>query len=366
MSSDLGVADDPKLREALHQDEERVAKRLAAILDSKYQKEAVLLLDGDSAQNFLDVVQNALDRGFLIEQEHTSKARKILLQLSEACDKLPSSLFITGVTERDQEPTFGGGFGDIYRASYAGKTVALKHMRTFQRGADLRRLRSQFCREALVWQSLRHPHILPLTGIDRESFPMSFCMVSPWMEHGTVLKYLEDHGRRNVDKLLSEIALGLQYLHSCNVVHGDLRGANILITPEWSACLTDFGLTSLTDVTVATTTSHRAGTLRWMAPELLSPDRFGLQFRRTPASDVYAFGWVCLELYTGRPPFSYIAETVAMFKIIAGELPDRPHTMSETLWEYVTNYLGLFPQTRPDIDVVVENMAGIRVQLIQR
>jgi serine/threonine protein kinase len=120
-----------------------------------------------------------------------------------------------------------------------------------------------------------------------------------------------------------------------------------------------------------------------MAPELLSPDRFGLQFRRTPASDVYAFGWVCLEvcdltsgfrysiiklaqLYTGRPPFSYMAETVAMFKIIAGELPDRPHTMSETLWEYVTNYLGLFPQTRPDIDVVVENMAGIRVQLIQR
>ncbi|KAJ7279149.1 hypothetical protein C8J57DRAFT_1305684 [Mycena rebaudengoi] len=227
MSSDLGVADDPKLREALREDEQRVAKRLVAILDSKSEKEAVLLLDGDSAQDFLDVVQNvALDRGFLIKQEHTSKARKILLQLSEACDKLPSSLFITGVSECDQEPMFGGGFGDIYRASYAGKTVALKHMRTFQRGADLRRLRlrQQFCREALVWQSLRHPHILPLIGIDRESFPMSLCMVSPWMEHGTVLKYLEEHGRRNVDKLLSEIALGLQYLHSRNVVHGDLRG----------------------------------------------------------------------------------------------------------------------------------------------
>ncbi|KAJ7226275.1 kinase-like domain-containing protein, partial [Mycena rebaudengoi] len=256
ISSDLGITDDPKLREALHQDEQHVAKRLLTILDSKSEKEAVLLLDVDSAQDFLDVVQNMLDKGYLIEQEHTSKARKILLQLSETCDKLPSSLFITGVNERDQDPTFGGGFGDIYRASYAGKTVALKHMRTFQRGADLRRLRLQFCREALIWQSLRHPHILPLIGIDRESFPMSLCMVSPWMEHGTVLKYLKEHGRRNVDKFLSEIALGLQYLHSCNVVHGDLRGANILITQDWSACLTDFGLASLPDATVATTTSH--------------------------------------------------------------------------------------------------------------
>jgi serine/threonine protein kinase len=71
--------------------------------------------------------------------------------------------------------------------------------------------------------------------------------------------------------------------------------ANILITQEWSACLTDFGLTSLTDATVAST-SHRAGSLRWMAPELINPDRFGLRFRRTPASDVYAFGSLCLEV----------------------------------------------------------------------
>jgi serine/threonine protein kinase len=60
------------------------------------------------------------------------------------------------------------------------------------------------CREALVWQGLRHKYILPLIGIDRESFlPSSFCMVSPWMNNGTVLKYLRDHGRKDVDKLVS-------------------------------------------------------------------------------------------------------------------------------------------------------------------
>jgi hypothetical protein len=82
-----------------------------------------------------------LDRGLLIEQEYNAKARRMIIKLSEACDKLPSSLFITGVSERDHDATFGGGFGDIYRASYGGKTVALKRMRMFHRGSEQRRIR---------------------------------------------------------------------------------------------------------------------------------------------------------------------------------------------------------------------------------
>ncbi|KAJ7269797.1 hypothetical protein C8J57DRAFT_1607675 [Mycena rebaudengoi] len=215
LSSDLGVADDPKLRDALREDEGRIATHILSILDSESSKET------------------ALDRGLPLERDHSARARRIILKLSEGCDKLPSSSFITGVTGRDEHATFGGGFGDIYRATYAGKTVALKHVRTFHRDADLRRIRlsdgilQQFCREALAWQHLRHPYILPLIGIDRDSFPPSLCVVSPWMEHGTVLKYLNDHGRANVDRLLSEIAQGLEYLHSRKIVHGDLRGVII-------------------------------------------------------------------------------------------------------------------------------------------
>ncbi|KAJ7231349.1 kinase-like domain-containing protein [Mycena rebaudengoi] len=246
-ASQLRISSDPKLREALHEDETRIATHLLSILDSQTAKEAVLVLEGDSAQHFLDVIQHTLDRGLLIEQEHNAKARRMIIKLSEACDKLPSSLFITGVSGRDDHATFGGGFGDnatfgggfgdIYRASYGGKTVALKHMRTFHRGSELRRIRLQFCREALIWQDLKYPYILPMLGIDRESFPSSLCMVSPWMENGTVLNCLEEHGRQDVDKFLGEVAQGLEYLHSRNAVHGDLRGATILITQDWSACL---------------------------------------------------------------------------------------------------------------------------------
>ncbi|KAJ7233219.1 kinase-like domain-containing protein [Mycena rebaudengoi] len=281
--------------ETLREDEGRIATHILSILESK-SSQTVLKLTGDPAQHFLDVVQNALDRGFLLESEHNSKARRIILRISEACDELPLD-------------------------------------------AELRRMRLKFCREALIWQHLRHPYILPMIGIDRNSFSPSLCMVSPWMENGTVLRYLEDHKGANVDRLLSEIAQGLEYLHSRNIVHGDLRGANILINDKWSACSTDFGLTSLSDATTATNSSNRAGSVRWMAPELLAPDRFGHhKFSRTPASDVYAFGCVCLELYTGRSPFADISETAAMFKVINGERPFKPSCdppILEALWHSI-------------------------------
>lgn len=69
-------------------------------------------------------------------------AHRIIRKLSEACDMLPSSLFITEVSEREEYPTFGGGYGDIYRASHGNRPVALKRMRQFLRGCDLRRIRS--------------------------------------------------------------------------------------------------------------------------------------------------------------------------------------------------------------------------------
>jgi serine/threonine protein kinase len=71
--------------------------------------------------------------------------------------------------------------------------------------------------------------------------------------------------------------------------------ANILINEDWSACLADFGLSIFSDVTSSMSTNRR-GSLYWMAPELLDPDRFGTKFIRTPATDVYAFGCVCLEV----------------------------------------------------------------------
>ncbi|KAJ6474388.1 kinase-like domain-containing protein [Mycena vulgaris] len=296
-ANELGISgDDERLRDALRKDEEQIANFIWVILSSDTERAAVLRLEGDSAQYFLDVVQDVLHSGYGTRDE-CSKARRIINKLSEACDKLPSFLFITGVVDRDEYPTFVGGFGDIYRASYARKPVALKRVRIFRGSKQLPStardehatfgggFADEFCREALVWQNLQHPFILPLIGIDREPFPTLSCLVSPWMAHGTVLKFLNDYRRANVIELLSEIAQGLQYLHLENIVHGDLRGANILVTHVWSVALADFGLTSVSGATI-TTYTRREETVRWMAPELISPE----------------IEYVCIELYTLEPP----------------------------------------------------------------
>ncbi|KAF7356488.1 Kinase-like protein [Mycena venus] len=359
LAMELGLSNDPNLRTALRIDEKRIASLLMFIFNTKSEEAAVLRLEDDSAQHFLDVVQDALDKGSLLPEEQSRMARRVIRKLSESCDRLPSSLFITGVSAREEHPTFGGGYGDIYRASYIDRPVALKRMRYFLRGSDLRRIHLKFCREALVWKDLQHPHILVFLGIDRETFPSSLCMVSPWMEHGTVMNYLQIHGHGNVDKLLYEIAQGLQYLHSCNIVHGDLRGGNILVNEDWNACLADFGLSKFSDATSSKTT-NRGGSLYWMAPELIDPDRFGYDFLRTPATDVYAFGCVCLELYTGRPPFANLSEPAALIKIINGERPERPlassPAMSALLWQNVTQFWAQNPSARPVSESVVQHM----------
>ncbi|KAJ7619423.1 kinase-like domain-containing protein [Roridomyces roridus] len=290
--------------------------------------------------------------------EQSRQARRIIRKLSEASESLPSSLFVTGVSGRDPHPLFAGGYGDIYRAEYRTGTVALKHMRHFMQTSDLRDIRLKLCREALVWKDLRHPNILKFIGIDRDSFPDSLCLVSPWMEHGTVLNYLKDHGRANVDKVLFEVAQGLEYLHSHDVVHGDLRGANILIKDDWCACLADFGLSVLVFATTSGS-STQAGSVYWMAPELIDPPRFGCRYARTPASDVYAFGCVCFELHTGHPPLSDLSEAATLLKVVNGERADRPakaFMLSDVLWDHIASYWAQIPAERPPSDTVVRQM----------
>jgi len=115
-------------------------------------------------------------------------------------------------------------------------------------------------------------------------------------------------------------ASGLEYLHSHNIVHGDIKGvsgqtyhkvrsnlgygekANVLIDSNYSARLADFGLTTIIDESTVGSTTGRdpRGTIRWMAPEMLYPGHFefpGEVQKRLPSksTDVYALAMTILE-----------------------------------------------------------------------
>ncbi|TFK43201.1 kinase-like domain-containing protein [Crucibulum laeve] len=354
---------DPKIRDAIEEDECFIFQSLTDIIALESGRKDILQLQEQDAQGFIDLIQMALDRNKLQDVELQRIAQRLVMKLCEKANTLPSSLVIEGVELRERDAIYGGGFADIYRGSYQGKDVALKRMRIFQRGQDRQKMHKNLCREALIWQRLQHPHVLPFLGVDSSTFAPFLCMISPWMQHGTIMKHLEENGSVNISRRLFEVALGLEYLHSQNIVHGDLRGGNILVNDEWQACLADFGLTIVSEATVATFTSHTHGSTRWMAPELHDPESFNLlRSVRTPASDIYSFACVCLEIFTGRAPFHDTPNnTTVILKVLKGQRPKRPRTagqraMPDETWKLVERCWSHQPWYRPTTREVVNIM----------
>ncbi|KAJ7916169.1 kinase-like domain-containing protein, partial [Mycena leptocephala] len=269
------------------------------------------------------------------------RLHKLVVKLSFSCGKLPSSLFIEGVEQRAEHAFARGGFGDIHKAVYRSKPVALKQLRFYQTHTteERRKIREKFCQEALLWKNLRHEFIMPFIGLysnegelNEGEWNFSMAMVCPWMPNGTIMQYLNACQSPQADGFLLEIAHGLSYLHSQCVVHGDLRGDNILVDEEEHARLADFGLASYTNATVKS--SARAGSTRWMAPELL--DAEPLQFRRTVSTDVYAFACVCYELYNKAPPFSEIqGDGAVLLAVIAGKRPPLLAAIPPQAWQVI-------------------------------
>ncbi|KAJ7646306.1 kinase-like domain-containing protein, partial [Mycena polygramma] len=225
-------------------------------------------------------------------------------------------------------------------------------------------------REVSTWVHLKHPYVLPFLGLDKNTFgEYPPCIVTPFMRNGTLVDFVKDRSAtlpdERLNRLLFQTAQGLAYLHSQNVVHGDLRGTNVLIDADEHCQLADFGLAIVTDATLGTTSTARGGLPRWMAPELHDPK---IESKRpTKASDVYAFACLCIELYTGAPPFWWIqgmhSDMAVIFRVLDGERPPQPSSsappegtraMSNKLWETVEACWAHNPSDRPDMERVLE------------
>ncbi|KAJ6489033.1 kinase-like domain-containing protein [Mycena sanguinolenta] len=283
-------------------------------------------------------------------------ARRFLVALSETCDLLPSSLMIHGLRNTTKDPVSGGAFADVYKEQLRGNWVALKRLRVFGTdGAENVEIRRKFCREALIWKNLDHDYVLPFLGVDSQSFPGFFCMVSPWMDRGPIVTAKGGPETDRIPVLMHEIAVGLHYLHSQNVVHGDLRGANILLDDQGHIRLSDFGLAVFADGPLAPT--NRGGSTRWMAPELLDPSSCGLEvFQRTFASDVYSFACVGLELYTGKPPFAdeQLPEGAVLLKVVKGDRPKCPSIIPDWCNHIITKCWSHIPVNRLGTETIIE------------
>ena len=93
-------------------------------------------------------------------------------------------------------------------------------------------------------------------------------------------------------KIAAGAALGLEYLHDEGIVHGNIKSSNILLTKDYTACVSDYGVTQLVSATPAAVNRI----LGYRAPEVTDIRRVG------PRADVYSFGVLLIELLTGKAP----------------------------------------------------------------
>ncbi|KAI0075931.1 kinase-like protein [Panus rudis PR-1116 ss-1] len=281
-------------------------------------------------------------------------------QDGELCSSLSSHLLVQDISDIMEEPMAFGGYADIYRARYRGEPVVLKRLRIFE-GSDKSRELKRFIAEAQIWQTLDHGNILPLIGIyckTPTSFPL---MVSPLMSRGDIHKAMRDLNEMReyipYDRWIQEIAHGIRYLHSEAVIHGDLRGANILIDEDLHVRLADFGLACYVGVSTASLGSRSSGAARWAAPELMCSESDIV--KPTFACDIYSFGSVCVEIYTHRVPYAECPrEPQVIARIQKGIKPLRPDgvtgkRMSDGLWDIIQRCWRSEPNHRPAAEELV-------------
>ncbi|KAJ6571609.1 kinase-like domain-containing protein [Mycena capillaripes] len=336
--------------------------RLTLVLREPKSYKTFLSSRGILAQGLLDLLQELLDYNiFLAVKPLFFKA---LERLSRASGLHPKCFSLSGLQKLGNQVA-AGGFGDIWKSSILGHIVAVKVMRLFDE-EKVQTARKEFGREALIWRQLSHPNLLPFFGmfyLDKR-----LCLVAPWMENGNIVQFIAKFPSE-IDRisLILDVAAGLNYLHDQKVVHGDLKGMNILITPSRRACIADFGLSSVVDAMSVkfthSTANMECGTLRWQAPELLRGDRenhFG--------SDIYAFACVCYEIVTQKVPFHELYERAIPFKVASeGVRPSRPPSWPDTaaynsIWGLLQDCWKEDPESRPTIQEIIQRLVEPPIQ----
>ncbi|KAG0186626.1 hypothetical protein DFQ28_007527 [Apophysomyces sp. BC1034] len=212
-----------------------------------------------------------------------------------------------------------GQFGAVYRALdlATGEIVAVKRVKLEDGELD------QEVMAISLLKTLSHRNVIQYFGFIRSRNHMN--LVLEYAENGSLMSTLKAFGafpEKLVASFCMKILNGLEYLHLNQVVHCDLKAANILTTKTGDVKLTDFGVSLNLKIKGADAGSV-SGTPNWMAPEVIE-----LQGASTK-SDIWSLGCTLVELVTGKPPYSDLIAMSAMFRIVEDDYPPLPQNISE-------------------------------------
>jgi serine/threonine protein kinase len=241
-----------------------------------------------------------------------------------------------------------GAMGVVYRAMdpVIGRTVAVKTIRLSEEGTGLTRpeLLARFQTEARAAGLLTHPNIVVVYDAGEEN---GLYFITMELVEGKSLQALLDGGHAfpvpRVIRILEQTCSALQFAHERNIVHRDVKPANLMLTADDTVKVTDFGTAKILQFGSVQQTAHVMGTPSYMSPE---------QVKGRPVdgrSDIFSIGVMLYEMLTGEKPFPGQSITTVIYKIV-NEEPIPPRQINPSIHpglnDIVLRALAKEPETR--------------------
>jgi serine/threonine protein kinase len=235
-----------------------------------------------------------------------------------------------------------GGMGDVWEATdqVLARQVAVKILRPSMDEEEV--FARRFRNEALHTANLAHYNIATVFDYGEEDNLAYLVMeLVPGEPLSELVKREGPLPPEQVRAIMGQAALALGAAHEAGVVHRDVKPANILLMPDGTVKLTDFGIARAVDGSGQTQTGEVLGT-----PHYLSPEQ-ALGEPATGASDLYALGIVAHEMLTGRRPFDRGTPVATALAQVHDPPPPLPRQVPRRLRQLVEQCLAKRPEDRP-------------------
>jgi serine/threonine-protein kinase len=251
-----------------------------------------------------------------------------------------------------------GAMGAVYRGKYiqTGQLVAVKIIAPGL-GTSSNHAVARFEREAKILKQLKHPNIVRLFGVGKHHGTAYYAM--EYVQGESLDRVMARRDRMTWEEVVDlgqQLCAALQHAHEKGIIHRDLKPSNLMMLPDGTLKLTDFGIAKDIDVTALTGANNTIGTAAYMSPEQCRGER-DLSFK----SDLYSLGVVFYELITGRKPFN-AESAMDMFMLHVNGTFERPSRLVLDLpvWmdTLICQLLEKKPEHRPFDAAMVSRVLG--------
>jgi mitogen-activated protein kinase kinase kinase len=237
-----------------------------------------------------------------------------------------------------------GSFGSVYLALHAitGELLAVKQVEAPSPGSNnandtkKKSMIDALKREISLLRDLQHPNIVQYLGCSNSADYLNIFL--EYVPGGSVQTMLNSYGALReplVRSFCRQIVTGLAYLHGRDIIHRDIKGANILVDNKGGIKISDFGISKKVEATnllgAAGSNKNRPslqGSVFWMAPEVVKQTSYTLK------ADIWSLGCLVVEMMTGTHPYPDCSQLQAIFKIggakASPNIPEEASTEAKT------------------------------------